>query len=66
MVLAVVLAVVVVVVVVLFEHFVLLSWLALNVPRGQGSHLAGFPFWAGTNFLPAAHLVTGTNNTHDT
>ena len=47
-------------------HSLLASWLALNVPGGQASHLAGFPFWAGTNFLPAAHSVTDTNTTHTT
>ena len=47
-------------------HSVLASLLALNVPLAQGSHLAGFPFWAATNFLPAAHFVTDTNKTHGT
>ena len=47
-------------------HSVLASSLALNVPLTQVSHLAGFPFWAATNFLPAAHFVTDTNKTHDT
>ena len=44
----------------------LASSLALNVPLAQGSHLAGFPFWAATNFLPAAHFVTDTNKTDGT
>ena len=45
-------------------HSVLLSSLALNVPVAQASHFAGSPLLAATNFLPAAHLVTGTNTTH--
>ena len=47
-------------------HCVLASSLALNVPLAQRSHLAGFPFWAATNFLPAAHFVTDTDKKHDT
>merc|ERR1719201_1273116 len=40
-------------------HSVLASSLALNVPLAQASHFAAFPLLAGTNFLPAAHFVTG-------
>ena len=43
-------------------HSVLLSSLALNVPLAQVSHFAGFPLLAATNFLPAAHFVTGTQD----
>ena len=43
-------------------HASLASSLALNVPLAQASHFAAFAPFFGTNFLPAAHFVTGTKS----